>query len=198
MPSFKTTVVAVATMLVASVQADYVIDPSTVPMSTRRYWCDSEISTCPIICTQTTSGKPITNSCDPKALTYGCVCADNKQPNISEYTLTLPYFTCTEWGTQCVKKCGSDNECSSDCRQNHPCGARSPQKPNSTTSATESATSSGATATDSNIVYNGLDPAGSTDKPKSGAALLAPLEMGGLFSLVTVAAGMVLGFGYVL
>lgn len=35
MPSFKTTVVAVATMLVASVQADYIIVPNTVPMSTR-------------------------------------------------------------------------------------------------------------------------------------------------------------------
>ncbi|KAK6821001.1 hypothetical protein PG990_012983 [Apiospora arundinis] len=197
MPSFKTAAVAVATMLVAAVQADYVIDPSSVPMSSRRYWCDSEIATCPIICEQTSSGKPITNTCDPKALTYGCVCSDNKQPNISEYTLTLPYFTCTEWGTQCVAKCGSNNDCSRDCREKHPCGALNPQKPNETASASQSATKTGdASPSETNKIFNGLDGSGSTDnKPKSAAV---SLEMANLVTLVTVAAGVTLGFGYIL
>lgn len=131
-----------------------------------------------------------------KALTYGCVCADNKQPNISEYTLTLPYFTCTEWGTQCVAKCGSNNDCSRDCREKHPCGALNPQKPNETASASQSATTTGgAQASETNKVYNGLDDSGSPDKPKSAAV---SLQVANLLSFVTVAAGVTLGFGCLL
>lgn len=36
MPSFRTAVTVVATALVASVQADYYIEPSSVPLATRR------------------------------------------------------------------------------------------------------------------------------------------------------------------
>ncbi len=94
------------------------------------------------------SGKHSTRLSDPVVclltakqvgLSYGCLCGNNLQPNVSEYSLTLPYFVCTEWGTQCVNACGSDNTCASACRQDHPCGAQRP-KTNYTTTTSSSET----------------------------------------------------------
>lgn len=65
MPSFRNIVGVVAAAFVVSVQADYYINPDSVSQTDRKYWCQSELSTCPIICSQTTEGKPITNTCDP-------------------------------------------------------------------------------------------------------------------------------------
>jgi len=114
MPSFKSTVLAVAAALVASVSADYYISPDSVSLSLRQAWCRSERSTCPIICQQTPPFTTLTNTCDPETLTYGCVCGDGLQPNVSEYSLTLPFFVCQEWGNQCVKACGMNaNKCRS-------------------------------------------------------------------------------------
>ena len=85
MPSFKSTVLAVAAVLVASVNADYYVAPDSVPLSLRKNWCQSERSTCPIICQQTPPHTTLTNTCDPETLTYGCVCGDGLQPNVSEW-----------------------------------------------------------------------------------------------------------------
>ena len=45
-----------ATALLASaaitVNAQYNIDPLTVPIATRQYWCQSQITQCPLICLQ--------------------------------------------------------------------------------------------------------------------------------------------------
>ena len=112
MPSFKSTVLAVAAALVASVNADYYIQPDSVSLATRQTWCKNEKSTCPIICQQTPPYTTLTNTCDPETLTYGCVCGNGLQPNVSEYSLTLPFFVCQEWGNQCVKGCGMNaNQC---------------------------------------------------------------------------------------
>ncbi|CAK7564400.1 MAG: hypothetical protein SEPTF4163_002290 [Sporothrix epigloea] len=155
MPSLKIAILAVATALVSTVRADYYIEPDSVSLSLRQYWCSSEISTCPIICAQTAPFSTLTNTCDADSLTYGCVCGNGLQPNISEYSLTLPYFVCQEWGNQCVTGCGSDNSCSSDCRQKHPCGALDPTRVNATSSAGATATGS-STATASDTIYTGL------------------------------------------
>ncbi|KAL2287893.1 hypothetical protein FJTKL_04680 [Diaporthe vaccinii] len=149
MPSFRTAFLAVATALVATVQADYRIEPSSVPLSTRKSWCQSEISTCPSICRDQSDTGAQVNTCDPDTLTYGCLCGDNTQPNVSEYSLTLPYFVCTEWGNQCVKGCGLDSSCASACRQDHPCGASNPSTANET-SATATSTSQTASSTSAN------------------------------------------------
>ena len=77
-----------------------------------------------------------------ETLAYSCVCDNNVSPNVTEYTQTMPYFTCTEWGNQCVKACGtSDSSCAASCRADHPCGAQDPVKPNATASATPSKSS---------------------------------------------------------
>ncbi|KAI1342841.1 hypothetical protein F5Y15DRAFT_270478 [Xylariaceae sp. FL0016] len=184
-------VVAAAVIFVSSVQADYVIEPDSVSLSLRQSWCDSETSTCPIICEQTPPGGYTTNTCDPETLTYGCVCANGLQPNVSEYSLTLPYFVCQEWGNQCVTGCGQDSACASDCRQNHPCGALNPTKSNATSSSSATATGTSTTATDSNTIYTGLaGGSSSSDTPDSGAARVT--QNGGIvgFFVLALAAGL--------
>lgn len=56
------------------------------------------------------------NDCDSDALTYTCVCENGVAPNITEYSQTLPYFICQQWGNTCVENCNGDNSCQSACR----------------------------------------------------------------------------------
>ncbi|ORY54563.1 uncharacterized protein BCR38DRAFT_453499 [Pseudomassariella vexata] len=191
-------IILVSATLVSAVHADYVIVPSSVSLSLRTSWCQSEISTCPLICKQSSPGTTLVNECDPATLTYGCLCGNNLQPNVSEYSLTLPYFVCQEWGQQCVKACGSDNTCSSSCIQDHPCGAQNPNKVNSTsTSATASSTGT-STATGSNVIYTGLDGEGSTATSTPGGNAAPNLAVGSLMGFVTLSAAFVAGFGCIL
>ena len=91
---------------------------------------------------------------------------------MSEYTLTLPYFTCTEWGNQCVKACGNNNQCANSCREDNPCGAQEPRRPNTTSTTTESSAeetgadgiSDAADAINTNVL-------GATDNEGAGVAL---------------------------
>ncbi|PNS20393.1 hypothetical protein CAC42_5843 [Sphaceloma murrayae] len=83
--------------------AQYNINPTSVPQSLRQYWCDSQITQCPLICLQYNgSTGAIANDCDASNLSYECVCSTGISPNSTEYSQTLPYFVCTEWGNQCV------------------------------------------------------------------------------------------------
>lgn len=115
---------------------------------------------------------------------------------MTEYTLTLPYHVCTEWGTQCVASCGSNNQCSSDCREKHPCGAQSPTRVNETTStsATASATAS---PSSTNQVFDGLsDGSQNGNDNKKNAA--GSLRFGDSFGLVVLAGGLFAGFAVLL
>jgi hypothetical protein len=56
------------------------------------------------------------NDCDSDALTYTCVCDNGVAPNITEYSQTLPYFICQQWGNTCVENCNGDSTCQSACR----------------------------------------------------------------------------------
>ncbi len=188
MPSLKLSLLAVTATLFSAARADYYINPDSVALIIRKSWCTSEISTCPIICEQVAPYSTLVNTCDPvrtrpasllcppahtlslqETLTYGCVCGNNLQPNVSEYSLTLPYFVCQEWGNQCVTACGQDNTCSSNCRQDHPCGALNPKLQNTTSSATASATVS-STATSSDTIYTGLGDSGGSSSQTNAAA----------------------------
>lgn len=116
-------------------------------------------------------------------------------PNLSEYSVTLPFFICQEWGNQCVANCGSDTSCASDCRENHPCGALSPTRVNETTSSsTSTATQTGAAATTSaGQIYDGLggngdssSDSGSDSNSNSGASSL--LQYGSVVGSIVLAA----------
>ncbi|KAH6959074.1 hypothetical protein HG530_009678 [Fusarium avenaceum] len=200
MPSFRTIVLAVAASAVTVVNADYVIDPNSVPLATRRFWCDNEVETCPMICEQSSKGDTKVNECDPKTLTYGCICGDGKQPNVSQYSLTLPFYVCQEWGNQCVDDCAGSASCASDCRQNNPCGANNPTKANVTSTATgTAAVKATASATDDlNVVYTNNpgseddDDDDSSSSTKSNAA--TAIEAGQTWGLTIVLGAVFAGF----
>ncbi|KAH8899335.1 hypothetical protein GQ53DRAFT_307756 [Thozetella sp. PMI_491] len=186
MVSFRTTILALASALM--VAADYYVEPTSVPLATRQAWCASETSSCPIICNQISTGPPITNTCDAETLTYGCLCANNMKPNVSEYSLTLPFFVCQAWGTQCVAACGNNNACQSDCTQNHPCGALNPTRTN-TTSTTSSAMSATASASSSNTIFGTFDSGDSGNKNSAPA-----LQFGSTYGLAVLAGSFLAGF----
>lgn len=195
MPSFRTAVLAAATVFVSTARADYYIDPDSVSSSLRSSWCQSEIATCPLICEDMGASGASVNTCDADKLTYGCLCNDNQTPNVSQYSLTLPYFTCTQWGTQCVAACGSDNTCASACRQDHPCGALDPTAPNSTnTTTTATASTASSTSSGDAAVYTSLG-GGSDSSAASGPA---SLELARLYTTMGALALFSAGFAYLL
>jgi len=150
----------------------YTIDPDTVEQSTRDYWCDQNRAQCPLICLQQPGINSMTteqNDCDSDALTYTCVCENGVAPNITEYSQTLPYFICQQWGNTCVENCNGDNSCQSACREDHPCGAQDPYRGN-TSLPTTMASTAAATGTDgsaSNTIpvtgFGGASETGSSD-----------------------------------
>ncbi|GKU15235.1 unnamed protein product [Fusarium langsethiae] len=201
MPSLRTIVLATAASAATLVNADYVIDPESVPLSLRKVWCQNEIETCPMICGQTSKGDTKVNECNPKTLTYGCTCGDGKQPNVSEYSLTLPFYVCQEWGNQCVTDCGGSASCASDCRENNPCGAEDPKKYNTTSTATgtgavkatASATDDGTTVyTDTPGSENNDDDSDSAASTKTNGA--AVIEVGRTWGLTIVLSTIFAGF----
>jgi hypothetical protein len=144
----------------------YRIDPNSVSSSNRQYWCDQNEAQCPLICLQqpgVTSSTTSDNECDPDNLTYSCVCENGIAPNITQYSQTLPFYICQEWGNQCVTGCNGDNTCANACRADHPCGAQSPYKGNATVSSMLSASSAAAaTATSSAVPVTGFGGAAAT------------------------------------
>lgn len=99
---------------------------------------------------------------------------------MTQYTLTLPYHTCTEYGTQCVNNCPAhDNECARACREDNPCGAQNPEKPTGTQTAKPSATDD-EDEEDEDEVFEGL--AGADDEEEKGSA--GTREVGGLVAVM--------------
>nr|POF13050.1 hypothetical protein CFP56_10198 [Quercus suber] len=214
-----------SSLVVAMASAQYAIDPNSVANTTRDSWCTSQQAQCPLICLQTAaaSGETLSNDCESSTLTYACVCSNGLSPNISEYSQTLPYFICTEWGNQCVSNCNGNTDCQSACREDHPCGALSPTRVNITsTSSMMSSTASvsgsslagdGAT-TDSNgaTIYSGYAgaspttlPAGAepgskaaTQSPGNGAASVRAANVGRIFGMMAVLSVLVGGFAVLL
>ncbi|KAA8617211.1 hypothetical protein PtrSN002B_009934 [Pyrenophora tritici-repentis] len=116
-----------------------------------------------------------TNTCDSDNLTYQCVCDNGMAPNITQYSQTLPYFICQQWGNNCVSNCNGDNTCQSKCRQDHPCGAQSPFKGNTslpTTMASTAAPTGSATNGIPVTGFGGAAPTGSSNNnsPNQGGA----------------------------
>ncbi|OAL07745.1 hypothetical protein IQ06DRAFT_14784 [Phaeosphaeriaceae sp. SRC1lsM3a] len=130
----------------------YTIDPNSVSTSDRDTWCSNQRAQCPLICLQQPGVTTMTteaNDCNPDDLTYSCVCDNGVSPNITMYSQTLPFYICQAWGTQCVANCGNGaSTCADKCRADHPCGAQSPYRGNTSipTMSTASRTASGTNA----------------------------------------------------
>jgi hypothetical protein len=147
-------------------------------------------------------------------LTYTCICGNGQSPNATEYSQTLPYYICTEWGQQCVAGCGGNNDCEAACTQDHPCGAQNPTRVTVTsTSTTMTATATGTDASGSTAtgtVYNGFGSGGSaatttaaaaagastSSSAKSGAQ--AAMDIGRSYGVMVIAAGLFAGFALVI
>lgn len=214
MPSIKLSAAVLATALFSMsvrAQAVYTIDPTSVPLSIRQGWCSSQSSTCPLLCLQLPGSSATTesNDCDAESLQFDCVCGNGLSPNATQFSQTLPYFICTEYGTQCVTACNGNTGCQSACRADHPCGAQNPIKVNVTTitssSASSTALQAGETSGTAGVVYNGLGGAAptttaansqSTDSKKSGSQMA--LDAGRSYGFAVVFAGLFAGFAMVL
>jgi hypothetical protein len=138
-------------------------------------------------------------------LTYDCVCGNGQSPNASEFSQTLPYFICTEYGTQCVAGCGGNTACQSACRDDHPCGAQNPTRVNvTTTSSSTTATTlpAGATSGTAGVVYTGLGGAVSTATTTASSnqknSADAALDLGRSYGLVVVFTGIFAGFALIM
>ncbi|CAO2657071.1 Nn.00g058740.m01.CDS01 [Neocucurbitaria sp. VM-36] len=178
----------------------YTIDPNSVSDSDRQYWCDQNKAQCPLICLQqpgVTSMTTTDNDCDPDTLTYSCVCENGVSPNITQYSQTLPFFICQEWGNQCVSNCNGVNTCANDCRANHPCGAQSPYLGNSSLLSTMSSTAAPTGSATNKIPVTGFGGATATSTPDTGAAPASFMPSAGL-SVAAVFSSIFLGFAVLL
>ncbi|KAL5345732.1 hypothetical protein ACLOAV_009486 [Pseudogymnoascus australis] len=188
--------VAVAAQDAGVTQEQYFIDPSSVLISTRKVWCNDQTSTCPLLCTQFPGGSmtTTTNDCDAETLTFDCTCGNGLSPNMTEYSLTIPFHICIEWGQQCVRGCGGVNTCQAACVEDHPCGAQDPSRVNSTATTTSGA----AAATSTGVVaHDGFGDDSTTDEPtvpKPNAARAA-FDIGKSYGLSIVFAGIFAAFG---
>ncbi|KAH6669422.1 hypothetical protein B0J14DRAFT_119058 [Halenospora varia] len=209
MPSFKLALAVLATALFsisARAQSQYYIDPNSVPLNQRQSWCQTQQVSCPLLCLQTPGASSTTkaNTCDPKTLTFSCICGNGLSPNASEFSQTLPYFICTQYGTQCVAACNGNTACQSACRDDHPCGAQNPTRVNSTSSSSVMASTTlaaGASSGTAGVVYTGLGGAAATTTAaasgnKSGAQ--AALDMGRSYGLAVIFAGLFAGFALIM
>lgn len=179
-------------------QATYIVDPSTVPLSVRSSWCFSQTTSCPLLCLQLPGQTSTTsaNSCDPKTLTYKCICQNGQSPNSSEYSQTLPFYMCQEYGNQCVAACSGDPACQSSCREDHPCGAQNPTRVNTTASATSPTQTESAAPGTAFTGLGGSSATGASDSDKSGS--LAALDLGQSYGLAIVFAFVFAGFALVM
>jgi len=168
------------------------IDPTSVPLATRDSWCTDQTTTCPLLCTQeTNSATTYANDCSPSTLQWDCVCKNGLSPNVSQYSLTIPYHECQEWGNQCVAACPiSNSACAQNCRTQYTCGANNPTRVNATTSS--SATAAGSTSTSTGGQFGSFGGSGSSTGGKSAASSL--FQIGQLYGMGAVAAGIFAGF----
>ncbi|PYH94778.1 hypothetical protein BO71DRAFT_220532 [Aspergillus ellipticus CBS 707.79] len=161
-------------------------DISSVPIATRDQWCQSQTSSCPLLCYQVpgTSGSPKENTCNPKTLAYSCICNNGLSPNASQYSQTIPYFLCTSQNDDCVKACNGDSTCQSDCRTQHPCGAQNPKRINATSTA--GSTAATAAATTSLAPFTGV--------PDEGLGVRTSIDMAPVYGLVVAVGAFLAGF----
>jgi hypothetical protein len=180
----------------SAAQEQYQIDPETVQKSTRTYWCDQQKASCPQICLQqagVTTMNTVSNECDADTLVATCVCDNGMSPNLTQYTQTLPYNICQQWGTNCVADCGiGENACADTCRKDHPCGAQDPFKGNATTTSSGASHASTAKPTGTNEATTSIPVtgfAGATSTPDSPGAASSLVGFGASYGMAVTLVG---------
>ncbi|KAL8720497.1 MAG: hypothetical protein Q9225_002650 [Loekoesia sp. 1 TL-2023] len=204
---YHSMILAIVTTPLLQLAASQTIDPSTVDDSTKQKWCDDQQASCPLLCLQQgASDVPASNDCTADTLAYSCVCSNGQQPNASEYSQTIPFYECTEAGTQCVNNCPkSDSACQTACRTAHPCGAQNPTRINTSTistmtmSATKTGGAAATSAADATAAYTGFGAASTTGSGgDSNDARALAIGFGRSYGLALVLVGVSAGFTFML
>ena len=143
-------------------------------------------------------------------LTYSCICSNGLQPNVSEYSQTIPFYICQQANEDCAGNCpSSDNACVDNCRTSNPCGAQDPERINATSSSSAAsatgtsgaeetgASETGAEATETAAGTGFVDtPAATSDSAASKNMVVGvwTLRSAERYSLAMVFAGIFAGF----
>jgi hypothetical protein len=191
MPSLRSTLLAAALAVAATAQiVTPDIDPSLVEDDTKERWCNDQKITCPFICDQDEPRTTLENECWPETLEFLCVCGNNKPANVTEYTLTLPFYVCQEKGIMCKKDCGNDSRCAAKCDVDNTCGAANPKRANSTLSESLPDPTASQTSDDRNTIFTGRPVQGSDE----GEGAAGALNVAGACSMAVVIGGLFAGF----
>ncbi|KAK3677601.1 hypothetical protein LTR78_002451 [Recurvomyces mirabilis] len=142
------------------------IDVSQVDTQQRLAWCVSQTTSCPQIC----SGSTTANTCDSNTLNYTCTCSGGSSPNISDYTQTVPFFVCEQWKANCADAHPNDLQGLAGCHS-VVCGAKNASAAGGS-SGSSSASSGSASATGSST-GSATGAAGSASATGSAAASAA-------------------------
>jgi len=168
---------------------------SDIEMATKENWCQHQIDGCPPLCALENKDA-ITNECYPDNLYYACVCSDGTKPNLTEYSETIPYYTCTLDQGDCIKACGGgNNDCIDQCKKTYVCGATNPKKGNATktSSTAKSSTASSTSSPTSTSTDDSSDMGGS----QGGSSVGSFVNVHGAYGLGVVAAGVAVGVAVV-
>lgn len=173
---------------------------SAIDESTREFWCQSQVSQCPLLC-QDLGKTDIKNKCYPENLFYECVCTGNTSPNLTEYSQTIPYFQCTLDQSDCIKGCGAaGNDCSNQCKKTFKCGATDPKKANKTKTASASKASKTSSSSSDDTDDDGFGSAGDSDDDDDGddsSDQNAAGRIGGTIGTALVALGVAAGAAFI-
>jgi hypothetical protein len=111
-------------------------NPDDIDINIRNLWCVNQQEACPALCQDQEQVGAMANDCDPETLEFQCLCENNKSPNMTEYSMTIPYHLCKQSITDCVANCGNGEAvCSDLCFTGKKCGATAPTRHNSTTTS---------------------------------------------------------------
>jgi len=193
-----TTATAVASGLIfaraVTAQVYPAFDKDSVSDSLKTFWCQQQVSACPLLCgdRETTT---LRNECYPDNLYYDCTCGDGKSPDLSLYSQTIPYFTCSNVVEGCVNNCAGNGLCGQKCREDKPCGAQGDPRKNKTTTkngSTMTSTTSTALPTETFEAGFGSTKTDVSKDKNSGASSM--LSFKSSYGLATVIVGLAAGF----
>jgi len=195
----STTIIAVASGLFAFVSAQVYpeITWEDVDNSTRQIWCDQQMGVCPNLCQDQGHVNPIYNDCWWEDLHYECICEGGFKPNLTEYTLTIPYNLCSQSKQACANNCGNNQDCVTLCFSGKSCAASDPRRVNVTSTSTTDSPTSSATGKAGSTATSGSDDTETTEKgdPFGNNGMGASFsELGSAYGVGAMIAGMAIGF----
>lgn len=179
--------------ILVSAQVYPTITADDVSNSTREIWCDQQKGVCPNLCQDQAHVDPKYNDCWPEDLHYECVCMDGSRPNLTEYSLTIPYNLCMQSKQACANNCGNNQDCVTLCFGGKQCGAGDPRRVN----VTSTTTTLSATGTSTNTAYGtstGTSTTTPTSDPFSGGVGVSLIAFGSSYGIGAMIAGMAIGF----